>query len=272
VNDAVEQHYAIADLASKIAASLRMAGKDLARLTTEDLAAYDEFHIRGRSATLDLAQGMELCPGFKVLDVGSGLGGPARALAETYSCTVMGIDLSAEFCHTSQELSRWVGLSASVTFAQGDATAFAYEPGAFDAAMTIHTGMNIAAKGAVYAGVHRALEPGRIFAVYDILQGEGGEVLYPVPWAREPSISHLATAGEMRELLEAAGFRILQEIDSTDASETWFKEAAARAVQSGAPPVGLRQFLGSDAAPMTRNQVLNLTERRIRTVTYFCRS
>ena len=272
MDDAVERHYAIGDLAGKIAASLRTAGKDLARLTTVDLAAYDEFHVRGRSATLDLARGMELRPECKVLDMGSGLGGPARALAETYGCTVVGIDLSTEFCNTANELSRWLGLSASVTFVQGDATAFPYEGGAFDAAMTIHASMNIAAKGAAYAGVHRALKPGRIFAVYDILQGEGGEVLYPVPWARDPSISHLVTAAEMRELLVGAGFRILEEIDSTEASTTWFQKTAARTVKSGATPAGLGQFLDSDAAPITANQVRNLAERRIRTVTYFCRS
>jgi hypothetical protein len=108
---------------------------------------------------------------------------------------------------------------------------------------------------------------GRLIAVYDILQGEGGEVNYPVPWARDPAISHPATSAEMRLLLQAAGFRILDEIDSTEQSEVWFKEAAAKLSASGKPPVGLRHFLGDDATAMTRNQVRNLAERRIRTLT-----
>lgn len=108
--------------------------------------------------------------------------------------------------------------------------------------------MNIAAKDALYAGARRVLKPGRIFAVYDILQGEGGEVMYPVPWARDPSISHLATPVEMRNLLKDTGFCIEAEEDSTDASEVWFKQAAAKMTASSAPPVGLRQFLGNDAA------------------------
>lgn len=268
----VERHYGIPDLAEKIATALRGGGKDLARLTTADLASIDEFHIRGRQATLELAQRMDIGPGCHVLDIGSGLGGPARTLAEVYGCRVTGIDLSSEFCTAAQQLSRWVAFSDRVSFSQGDATALTCEAGAFDAAMTIHLGMNVAAKDTVYAGAHRALKAGRIFAVYDILQGEGGEVNYPVPWARDPAISHLATPAEMRLLLQAAGFRILDEIDSTELGEGWFKHAAAQMRASDKPPLGLRQLLGDDAAEMTRNQVRNLTERRIRTVTFICRS
>ena len=272
VKNAVERHYGISDLAGKIATSLRAAGKDLNRLATADLAAIDEFHIRGRKATIELASKMEIGPGSHVLDIGSGLGGPARTLAEEHGCRVTGIDLSAEFCDAAQQMSRWVGLSDKVAFVPGDATELPCEAGTFDAAMTMHVAMNIAAKDALYAGARRVLKRGRIFAVYDILQGEGGDVMYPVPWARDPSISHLVTRVEMRTLLEGAGFRIEAEEDSTEAGEAWFRQAACRMAAASAPPVGLRQFLGSDAAQMTLNQVRNLTERRIRTVTYICRS
>lgn len=272
MNSLVEEHYRISGLADKIAAALRGAGKDLACLTTKDLTSIDEFHIRGRQATLELAQKMEIAASSHVLDIGSGLGGPARTLAEVYGCRVTGIDLSPEFCATAQELSRWVGFTDQVTFRHGDATALTWEPDTFDAAMTIHAVMNIAAKDMVYAAVHRALKAGRIFAAYDILQGEGGEVNYPVPWARDPAISHLSTPDEMRALLQKAGFRILDEVDSTEQSEAWFKETAAQMAAPNRSPVGLRQLLGEDATTMTRNQVRNLSERRIRTVTFVCRS
>jgi ubiquinone/menaquinone biosynthesis C-methylase UbiE len=246
-------------------------GKDLDRLSTADLAPMDEFHIRGRKATLELVGRMEIDASAHFLDIGSGLGGPARTLAEAYGCRVTGIDLSAQFCEAARELSRWVGLSDKVAFSRGDAMDLPYAAGTFDAAMTLHTAMNIADKDMLYAGVRRVLKPDRIFAVYDVLQGEGGEALYPVPWAPDRSISHLVTPNEMRGLLEGAGFRIEAEEDSTEASEAWFRHAAAQMAASTAPPVGLRQFLG-DAIQMTRNQVRNLVERRIRTITYICRS
>ena len=258
-------------LADAILARLVAAGKDPCRLTIDDLAPIDEFHVRGRKATLELADRMEIDPQARVLDLGSGLGGPARTLAQVFGCHVTGIDLTPALCQAAVAMSRWVGLAGKVCFEQGDATALDCEPASFDAIMTIHTAMNVAAKDAMYAGAHRALKPGRIFAIYDILQGEGGEVLYPVPWARDASISHLATAAQMRGLLRASGFSVLDEIDSSTESVAWMEQAAALAV-AGPAPLAFRSFLGPDHMRMARNQVRNLAERRIRTVSYICRS
>ena len=273
MQDKVQAHYGGTEaLANAIAERLRAAGKEPGGITTADLSSLDEFHIRGRKATLELASRMELGPDSRVLDIGSGLGGPARTLAEVYGCSVTGIDLTPEFCAAAQDMSRWVGLAEKVRFAQGDATALPYAAATFDAAMTIHVAMNIVAKDALYAGAHRALKPGRIFAVYDVLKGDGGEVLFPVPWARDPATSHLATSAQMRDLLQGSGFRILDEVDSTEESGAWFRDAAARMSASQPPPLSFRTFLGDDFVQMTRNQVRNLTEGRIKTVSYICRS
>lgn len=267
----IEAHYSgSGELAAAIAGKLQAAGKDLDKLATTDLGAVDEFHIRGRKATLELADGMQLTNTSRVLDIGSGLGGPARTVAETYGCHVTGIDLTTAFCEAAETMSDWVGLKDRVRFMQGDATDLPFEDNEFDAAMSIHVAMNIPAKDNVYAHAHRVLKPGAVFAVYDVLQGEGGEVLFPVPWAREPSISHLATPNEMRSLLADAGFEILSEHDSTEESQSWFEQRAAQMADSGPPPVSFQIFLGEDFRAMTLNQVGNLSERRIRTVTFLC--
>jgi ubiquinone/menaquinone biosynthesis C-methylase UbiE len=178
----IETHYGgSADLAGQIRKSLIAAGKEIERLTTAELAPVDEFHIRGRQATLELAERMELTPDSHVLDFGCGLGGPARTLAETYGCKVTGIDLTASFCDAATELSSWLGLSDKLHFIHGDATDAPFGADSFDAAMTLHVAMNIPAKDALYANARRVLKPGGIFAIYDILQGEGGTVLFPVP-------------------------------------------------------------------------------------------
>jgi ubiquinone/menaquinone biosynthesis C-methylase UbiE len=256
-------------LADSIAEKLRKAGKDMATLRTHDLATVDEFHIRGRKATLEIAEALLLDDSSHVLDIGSGLGGPARTVAETFGCRVTGVDLTPEFCAAATILSGWVGLSHRVDFEQGDATSLRFGDAVFDAAMTIHVAMNIAAKDKLYAEAKRVLKPGSRFAVYDVLQGEGGNVLFPVPWAREPSISHLATPEEMPPLLTAAGFRVLDIRDSSDESLLWFEAMAARLAQA-APAVTFQSFLGDDFPEMARNQVINLKSHRIRTVTYVC--
>ena len=118
--DRVASHYsenlALADV---IAQNLQSAGRDLNKLTTADLATADEFHIRGRKATLELASQMNLNANSHVLDIGSGLGGPARTLAETYGCQVTGIDLTQAFCNAATAMSDWVGLGKRVLFKQG---------------------------------------------------------------------------------------------------------------------------------------------------------
>jgi len=271
VTDAVAAHYSGGGaLADAIAASLRRAGKDLTALRTSDLAPFDEFHIRGRKATLELAGQMNLRRDAGVLDIGSGLGGPARTLAEEYGCHVTGIDLTPSFCEAAAAMSNWVGLGKRVAFQQADATDLPFADNQFDAAMTIHVAMNIPAKHQMYAEARRAVRPGGIFAVYDVLQGEGGDVLFPVPWARDGSISYLATPDEMITLLNVAGFKILAVHDSTEESQKFFEAMMARMAQSGAPPVGWQIFLGDDFPVMARNQVRNVTERRIRTVSYIC--
>ena len=214
MNNDIAPHYSGGgDLASAIRDALSTAGKDIGQLTTRDLATVDEFHIRGRPATLELADRMELTSDSQVLDMGSGLGGPARTVAETYGCRVTGIDLTESFCEAATEISDWLDLSDKVRFVHGDATDMPFPSKTFDAAMTIHAAMNIPDKEAFYASARKALKPGRIFAVYDVLQGEGGPVHFPVPWARDPSISFLATPAETRDLLSGAGFEIVEEIE-----------------------------------------------------------
>jgi ubiquinone/menaquinone biosynthesis C-methylase UbiE len=269
--DRVASHYSEnLKLVDAIADKLRSTGKDLNKLTTADLVAVDEFHIRGRKATLELGEKMNLNAHSHVLDIGSGLGGPARTLAETYGCRVTGIDLTQAFCDAATAMSDWVGLGNRVSFKQGDATNLPFENQTFDAATTIHVAMNIAAKDKMYVEARRVLKPGGIFAVYDVLQGEGGKVLYPVPWARDPSISHLATSDQMKTLLTGVGFRLLDVQDSTEESQSFFERMTAQMAKIGTSPVIWQLFLGDDFPVMARNQVRNVTERRIRTVSFIC--
>lgn len=257
-------------LVAAIGSALDAAGMDRSDLRTADLAPVDEFHIRGRAATLEIVEALHLTPASHVLDLGSGLGGPARTVAELTGCTVTGIDLTAEFCEVATALSAWTGLSDRTRFLVGDATATGLPDASVDAAMTVHVAMNIADKPALYAEAYRVLRPGGRFVVYDVLQGEGGDVRYPVPWASDPSTSFLATPEQMRAMLPAAGFDVVAETDSSDDSLEWFQQVRARIERDGPPPVTFAAFLGDAFGQMAANQVANLAERRIRTVMVTC--
>jgi ubiquinone/menaquinone biosynthesis C-methylase UbiE len=258
------------NLVPAIESALDAGGLDRASLRPADLAPVDEFHIRGRAATLEIVESLGLTPDSHVLDLGSGLGGPARTLAELTGCTVTGVDLTPAFCEAATALSEWTGLAERTRFLVRDATATGLPDGSVDAAMTVHVAMNIADKPALYAEAFRVLRPGGRFVVYDVLQGEGGEVRYPVPWAEDATTSFLASPMDMRELLRAAGFDITSEVDSSDASLDWFHQMRARIERAGPPPVTFGVFLGEAFGRMTANQVVNLSERRIRTVMFAC--
>ena len=185
--DAVRGQYLFADFPARVRAALDAAGPG--PLSWRDLAQLDQFHVRGVPATEELAAGLDLRDGERVLDVGSGLGGPARYLAAVHGCHVTGVELQPDFVAVADELSRRTGLADRTRFVAGDATELPFPPGTSDHAWTQHVTMNIADKDRLYRSVHRAVRPGGRFASYDVVAGDGQPVIYPVPWAADASIS-----------------------------------------------------------------------------------
>lgn len=263
VNDDVKRHYAKGDLAASILTALANAGKDVNTLTPEDLAPIDEFHTRGRRATLELARAARLDATSHVLDVGSGLGGPSRAIARAFGCRVTGIDLSDEYCRAATILAERTGLSELVTYRQGDALDLPFPDRAFDVVWTQHAAMNVPDKPRLYREMRRVLKPGGPLALYDLLAGPAGPVLFPVPWARSQQTSFLVTPDALRALLETAGFVIERWDDGTAAATEWFSTMTDRVQATGAPPLGLHLVLGPEFGVMARNLARNLAEGRV---------
>ncbi|MCP4622337.1 MAG: class I SAM-dependent methyltransferase, partial [bacterium] len=162
----INDHYGQAHLAAHIMSAFEHAGKQIH--THQDTASFDEFHIRGRDATRELAELAGLQKNMKVLDLGCGVGGPARTLAAEFGCRVIGIDLVEEYCRTAKLLSERVGLDDRVTFHHGNMTALPFEENIFDAAWTEHTIMNIENKGELFDWIRRMLQKKGLFAFYEI--------------------------------------------------------------------------------------------------------
>ena len=263
VNEAVQTHYTRSDLGDVILAALESAGKDVNRLTPEDLAPIDEFHIRGRAATLELARAAGLDATKRVLDVGCGVGGTSRCLAKEFGCRVTGIDLTDEYCRAAAMLSARIGLAHLADYRQGDATELPFDDQEFDVVWTEHVAMNIPDKARLYKEMHRVLKPGGTLAIYDVLAGLSGPVLFPVPWARTPDTSFLVQPNELRKLLEEAGFMVTDWSDTTESACSWFVSLAERIRKEGFPPLGFHVLLGADFQAMAHNQGRNLQEGRI---------
>lgn len=263
LNQNIQEHYTRPDLGRLILAALEKAGKDINQLAPEDLAPVDEFHIRGRAATLELARAAGIDSKMHVLDVGSGIGGSSRCLAREFGCRVTGIDLTDEYCRVAAMLTERIGLSALVSYQQGDALHLPFPDRTFDVVWTEHVAMNISDKTRLYREMFRVLKPGGTLALYDILAGPSGPVLFPVPWARLPETSFVATPDELRELLHQAGFRIVDWADTTDVARTRFASLTEKIRKEGLPPLGFHVLLGADSEDMAQNQLRNLQEGRI---------
>ena len=258
----VEQHYTSDDLGAAILAALRGMGKDIDHLTPDDLAPVDEFHGGQRPATIRLAELLGLSGSERVLDVGSGLGGPSRFLAWRYGCRVSGVDLTAEFVRIAEMLTRLTGLAGKVDYRQGDALELPFADQSFDVVWSQNAAMNIADRDRLYREMRRVLKAGGKLALQEVAAGPGGPPHFPVQWAREPRISFLLTPQATRVKLEEAGFRVLTWQDTTGPA---LESASARARDSGdaAPPVlGTHLILGADWRAMFRNSARNLEERR----------
>ena len=268
----VSAHYTSGDLLARLEARLREEGFDPARPTFEALAPYDHFHGRGLEATEDMASLLEVSATDHVLDIGSGLGGPARHLARRSGCRVSGIDLTAELCDVARHLTALLGLADRVSFEQGDALTMPFADATFDGAWSMNVSMNIADKRALYREIHRVLRPGARLCLSEIVQGSGEAPDYPTPWARTASSSFLATADETRTNLVASGFTIESLRDTTEASLDYAARSRA-VVEAGGKPLhrAISLIHGALGAQIMANTGRALREGRTVPIEIACR-
>ena len=259
VLDDVRAHYRATGLTERLKAALASLGPEEQRLAPQQLSALDQFHTRGLAATAELATLIGIAAENAVLDVGSGVGGPARFLAATYGCRVTGVDLSEPFVEAARYLTERTGQGGQVSFEAGSALDLPFQDGRFDVAMLQHVAMNISDRTRLYREIRRVLKTAGRFATFDVV-ANGGEPHYPVPWARTTATSFLLSAAATRDAIQEAGFRALVWRDDTEAARAWIAQLRA----SGPPPSpNLGVVMGPNFAELAANLGRNLMEGRV---------
>ena len=272
VEQGVKDHYGNFGQRAPILAALAKRGISLDGLTPAQLAPFDQFHTGGAVATQRLSELLAPRSSDHILDLGCGLGGPARMLADLKGCAVTGIDLAPHFVETAVYLSGLTGQSERVKFQQGSGTALPFADAMFDGAWQLHVSMNVAEKDVMYTEMSRVLKPGSPFVIHDPVRGDKNDVVFPVPWAAKASLSFLWTRDAMLSCLKSKNFEIVDVHDATTEGLAWFDEMETAQKQSSAR--SHKRDAPRDLKPlevMTKNHRANLGSGAVKVLTVHAR-
>lgn len=237
----INQQYGRENLSARILEAFRIAGIDVEALTLDDLSSFDQLHTGGRRATRTLGELAGIEPGMQILDIGCGVGGPARTLAADFGCHVIGIDITKDYVLAAEMLNEKVGMSKQVTFIEGDALDLQFDDGVFDAVLSQNAIMNIEDKHQLFQEIHRVLRPRGILALEAVMQGDKEATSYPVYWADDPSVSFMETPENFRQILKTSGFTELAWLDVTQHTIALIHKVQA-ASKNEDRPVGLHML------------------------------
>jgi ubiquinone/menaquinone biosynthesis C-methylase UbiE len=261
-NSQVVNQYRKDKLFEDIYARLQQKGVDMNNVTRKDISGVDEFHVRGAEVSDELVEEIYL-KNATVLDVGCGLGGPVRMLAERFNCKVTGVDLCEDYIITAQKLSELVGLSDRTNFIHTDALDLPFEDSSFEVAWTQHVQMNIENKKNFYAEIDRVLMDGGALVYYDIFKKKDEEVTYPVPWANHASINFIESTRLMDTHLSDLGFEKLQLSDQTSKARQFLINSIEKMKTNGHPVLGLNLLMGNSTFLKLNNVLKAIEENKI---------
>lgn len=272
VEQRVKDHYGNFGQSAPILAALEKRGISPQGVTPAQLAPFDQFHTGGAVATRRLSALLAPGPLDRILDVGCGLGGPARMLGDLKKCRVTGLDLAPHFVETAIYLSELTGQIGSVAFQQGSATSLPFADATFDGAWQLHVSMNVPGKAAMYGEIHRVLKPGARFIIHDPVRGASSDVIYPVPWAAEPELSFLWSEAEMLSCLKSSGFEVVETDDATGEGLEWFDAVdAARNKSPGPASKNNSSHAPKPLEVMAKNHRANLESGAVEILTVWAR-
>lgn len=269
--DTIADHWGRGDVYGRIIDAMKLAGISPDTVTVEQLAPVDHFHARGFPATVELANQLPIKKGQHLVDIGCGIGGPARYIAKRFDCRVSGVDITPAFVEAANKLSALVGMDGAVDVKLGDGHELPYADEVFDGGFTQHVTMNVVDRHKFFAEAFRVLKPGAFFALTEYGSGTKGQPHYPCPWSEDGTGAFLVAPAETKRHLKDAGFEGVKIEDTGEKYLAGYKKAMELAAKGEQPAFGTHILLGETAPAKTMNAARNIEEARTHPIQVICR-
>lgn len=266
----ISEHWGTGDVYARILEAMEEASISPDAVTVEQLAPLDHFHARGFPATVELADALPIQPGHNIVDIGCGLGGPARYLAKRFGCRVSGVDITQPFVEAANKLTALLKMERQVEIELGDGQRLPYGDAIFDGGYTQHVTMNIADRALFFGEAFRVLRHGAFFAITEHGLGPQGSPHYPVPWSDDGRESYLVRPADTVTCLKETGFVDIEVEDTGEKYLKAYRRAIELAAQGALPPLGAHILMGQTAPAKTRNAARNIEEGRTHPIQIIC--
>lgn len=262
----VQTHYTNRNMAERILDALKGFGVDVDNLKREDIVSFEELHIGGRETTRMLAEYADIQSGTALLDIGCGIGGPARTLVDEYGCSVTGVDFTDEFVKTAKVLTEKMRLSDNINFLRANGTDLPFEDSSFSTVWMQHLSMNIERKDLLFSEITRVLKPNGRLIFHEVIKGNIQDLYFPVLWATEPVGNHLVPITDYRKLIKSAGLKEVKLKDHTDLALIHFEKLKEKIKKAKVAKLNLSSLFNKDMPEKAKNVYLNLKEGKIKTI------
>ena len=250
------------DLHATVFAAIRAAGRDVDEIDSDDLAGMDEFHALGRAGTIALAELAGVTSGQRVLDIGAGIGGPARTLARHYGASVTAVEPTERFANLARTLTERAGLSERVRIVHANGSGLPFAAASFDLVWTQSVWQSVEHKRALAGEIRRVLHVRGRLALFEIV-GDGRDLHFPVPWGDGPADSFVPAEPDMKAVLEQSGLHAEKWLVGERVQHALAAAAAdVERMTSGLPGVGV-DLLMPDYAERMAGLARNVEDGRV---------
>ncbi|MDC1375490.1 methyltransferase domain-containing protein [bacterium] len=258
----VEAFWTRGDIHSRIHSAMTKANLIDKKLEIEELFPIDQYHARGIAATIDLGKRMPIKKHQCILDIGCGLGGPARYYAKEFECIITGIDITPSFVEIGNEFNKITSMSNKVELKVGDGEILDFKSEIFDGAYSQHVTMNVSDRKKFFSEAFRVLKKGSFFAFTEHGLGKEGNPIFPLPWANTEKMSFLLPPEKTISLLKEIGFSNIEIIETGDKYISGYKKLTNPLPKKENPILGIHVIGGESMKERSINSMKSINENR----------